>query len=45
MKNLGIKPYTEKLKEMRARRLAKEFPAYDQRILHEYVATDPMISA
>ena len=43
MKNLGIKPFTAKMKEIRAKSLAKEFPQYSEHFLHEFVETDPMI--
>lgn len=33
MDNLGIKPYTTRIKRMRAKRLVKEFPQYDAGIL------------
>lgn len=43
IKNLGLKPYTEKLKEARAQALYKAFPQYDERILHDFVDTDRMV--
>jgi len=43
IKNLGLKPYTEKLKEKRAQALYKAFPQYDATILHDFVDTDRMV--
>ena len=40
---MGIKPYTEKIKEVHGRKLAKSFPKYDPKIILEYVETDPMV--
>lgn len=34
--NLGIKPYTSKMKEKRGRQLARAFPKYDERLLVKY---------
>jgi len=39
MDNLGIKPYTSKIKQMRGERLAKAFPQYDSRFLIAYSQT------
>eukprot|EP00568_Trieres_chinensis_P012258 CAMPEP_0183301856 /NCGR_PEP_ID=MMETSP0160_2-20130417/7842_1 /TAXON_ID=2839 ORGANISM="Odontella Sinensis, Strain Grunow 1884" /NCGR_SAMPLE_ID=MMETSP0160_2 /ASSEMBLY_ACC=CAM_ASM_000250 /LENGTH=272 /DNA_ID=CAMNT_0025464549 /DNA_START=89 /DNA_END=907 /DNA_ORIENTATION=- len=36
MQNLGIKPYTAKIKELRAQSLVKEFPQYNAAILTSY---------
>lgn len=34
--NLGVKPYTGKIKELRGKRLVKAFPQYDRGILMEF---------
>ena len=44
MENLGIRPYTRKLKQMRATKLAKEFPRYDPRIIQKFSETDPLVN-
>jgi hypothetical protein len=36
IQNLGIKPYTELVKQWRGERLAKAFPRYDARLLLAY---------
>jgi hypothetical protein len=36
MQNLGAKPYTERIKQWRAERLAAAFPEYDAAILIQY---------
>ena len=43
MDNLGIKPYTSRVKKMRARNLAKEFPQYDSRIIMMYSESSKMV--
>mmetsp|Transcript_18335 Transcript_18335/g.25436 ORF Transcript_18335/g.25436 Transcript_18335/m.25436 type:complete len:279 (-) Transcript_18335:49-885(-) len=44
LKNLGIKPYTHMIKDMRANQLAQEFPRYDAKILKDYSKTDNFYS-
>jgi len=44
IKNIGMKPYTERLKEMRLKKLIQAFPRYDGDLLHNFVDTDRMIS-
>lgn len=41
--NLGLKPYTEKLKEARAKAVIKSFPRYDATILRDFVHSDTLI--
>jgi len=43
MDNLGIKPYTTRVKRMRAKKLAKAFPQYDPRIIMLYSETSKMM--
>jgi len=43
MDNLGIKPYTTRVKRMRAKKLAKAFPQYDPRIIMMYSETSKMM--
>lgn len=40
--NLGMKPYTQKLIEMRANSLCKAFPDYQEHIIYNFVESDPM---
>lgn len=39
MDQIGIKPYTQRLRNMRAERLAKQFPRYDREVLMNYSET------
>lgn len=41
--NLGIKPYTSRVKRIRAERLAEAFPQYDPRALFAYSETCDII--
>lgn len=43
LQNLGIKPFTNKLKAMRAEKLARSFPQYDTGIVKAFSKTDPLI--
>jgi hypothetical protein len=43
MQNLGIRPFTGKLKEKRAQRLISAFPKYDAGIIEAFSETDPII--
>lgn len=43
MDNLGIKPYTTRVKRMRANNLAKAFPQYDARVIMMYSETSKMV--
>jgi hypothetical protein len=43
MQNLGIRPFTGKLKEKRAQRLMSAFPKYDAGIIEAFSETDPII--
>lgn len=43
MENLGIRPYTRKLKSMRAKKLAAAFPQYDPIVIHAFSETDPLV--
>lgn len=43
MKNLGMKPYTSRLIETRAKNLIKFYPHYEESILHKFVETDAMV--
>lgn len=43
MDNLGIKPYTTRIKRKRARSLADRFPQYDAGILMMYSETSKMV--
>jgi hypothetical protein len=36
IENLGVKPYTSKVKEWRANRLAEAYPQYDQRVIKNF---------
>lgn len=45
MQHLGMKPYSSRLIERRARLLCQEFPRYGKKILHSFVETDPMVRA
>mmetsp|Transcript_8966 Transcript_8966/g.16118 ORF Transcript_8966/g.16118 Transcript_8966/m.16118 type:complete len:113 (-) Transcript_8966:129-467(-) len=45
IQNLGLKPFTKYLKEMRARNLAKAFPQYNEHFLIEFGETDPMFES
>ena len=38
--NLGIKPYTDWLKNFRASRLQKKFPQYDADVVHDFAVND-----
>jgi hypothetical protein len=40
--NLGMKPYTQKLIEIRAKSLCKAFPDYQEHIIYNFVESDPM---
>jgi len=40
MQNMNIKPYTQWLKDTRARRLALEFPQYNGKILEDFARAD-----
>ena len=40
MQNLRWRPYTESIREMRARRLVKTFPDYNAQLVHTYSITD-----
>lgn len=42
MDNLGIKPYTTRVKKMRAKNLANDFPQYDARVIMQYSETSKM---
>jgi hypothetical protein len=42
VQNLGIKPYTELIKQWRGERLAKAFPKYDPRVLLAYSESAPI---
>jgi hypothetical protein len=39
LQNLGIKPYTERIKKWRGRRLVEEFPSYEPSVLISYSET------
>jgi len=39
MENLGIKPYTRKLKQWRAERVVQKYPKYDANVLSQYSRT------
>ena len=41
--NIGIRPFTMKITKMRARRLSKAFPRYNERLLSNYVESDSMV--
>lgn len=41
LSHLGIKPYTDRLKSLRGRRLAKEFPNYNKDLLIAYSEASP----
>ena len=43
LQNLGIKPFTNKLKAMRAANLARSFPRYDTGIVKAFSTSDPLI--
>ena len=43
MANLGIRPFTAKLKEKRSHRLISIFPKYDAGIIEAFSQTDPII--
>lgn len=43
MDNLGIKPYTTRVKRWRANRLAQAYPRYDARVLMLYSETSKMV--
>lgn len=43
IKNLGMKPYTARLKASRAKALIQAFPRYDPELLHNFVETDKLI--
>jgi hypothetical protein len=43
MANLGIRPFTGKLKEKRAQQLIISFPKYDAGIIEAFSETDPII--
>jgi hypothetical protein len=43
MANLGIKPFTGKLKEKRGQRLITMFPKYNAGIIEAFSETDPII--
>jgi len=43
IEKIGMKPYTERLKEARARSLIEAFPTYDRSILRNFVNTKDMI--
>lgn len=43
IKKIGMKPYTERLMEARARSLIEAFPNYDRSILYNFVETEKMI--
>jgi len=43
IKNLGMKPYTSRLIEMRAKKLFEAYPQYEKGILHNFVETDAMV--
>jgi len=43
IQNLGIRPYTEMIIEMRAERLAKQFPQYDQSVLVLYSESEDLV--
>ena len=45
MDNLGFKPYTSKIKQMRGERLARAFPKYDARLLIAYSQTATIYNA
>jgi hypothetical protein len=36
IQNLGLKPYTRKVKDWRAKRLVKAYPQYDERVIMKY---------
>ena len=41
--HLGIKPFTQKLIEIRCKRLCDAFPRYDEDLLHSFVESDEMV--
>ena len=45
MANLGIKPYTQWMKNSRGEDLAKQFPQYDSKILIAYSETASLSSS
>ncbi|KAL7578722.1 hypothetical protein ACA910_015959 [Epithemia clementina (nom. ined.)] len=45
MDQLGIKPYTQRLRNMRAERLAQQFPAYDREVLMNFSETATIYKA
>ena len=40
MKHLGFRPFTSKMKQMRARKLSAAFPQYDEDVIAEFSKTD-----
>jgi hypothetical protein len=42
---LGVKPYTDQMKKMRARRLAEAFPQYSKDLLVAYSVSSPFYDA
>jgi hypothetical protein len=42
IQNMGMKPYTSRMKHWRAQRLAKAFPQYDEHVLMSYSETCPI---
>jgi len=42
LENLGIKPFTQVFKKRRAERLHKEFPQYNEGVLHSFSEGDPL---
>lgn len=43
LSNLGIRPYTHKMKQWRGTRLAKKFPQYSPKLLKDFAIADELI--
>ena len=40
MKHLGFRPFTSKMKQMRADKLSNAFPRYDEDVIGDFSKTD-----